>query len=140
MAQTQTVTNEGITELVKRMTDPAGTSASVVRSLVCLNDTVACTAGVASTYADPAGSAVHHTGTGLSIVDGTISQGTTNTSGDTITIDYVFTATGTGTASGIHICNDDNDVSFVECCFVATIPMSSAETLTIDAAIVIDQV
>lgn len=137
MAQTETVTNEGITEFVLLM---SGGAATEVESIVGLTDSSACTAAVGSTFADPAGTATHASGNGLSIANAdTVSQDTTNTSGDTITIDHVFTATGNINVVGVHICNNDDDATFVECCFNAVIAMESSDTLTIDAEIVVDQ-
>lgn len=135
MSQTQTITNEGITELVKLIT---GGTATAIKSICCLTDTTPCTAAVTSTYATPADAKV--TDSGLSIADAdTVSTGTTNTTGDTATIDHVFTATGSKNVSGVIICNDDNDVAIAECCFNAVVAMESGDTLTIDAEIVVDQ-
>ena len=137
MAQSQTVTNTGITELVLLC---SGGTATCVKSIVALNMATACTAAVTSTFADPADTATHHTDGGLEIADAdTVGQDTTNTTGDTITIDHVFTATGTKNVAGIHICNDDDDVAVVECCFNAVLAMEADDTLTIDGAIVVDQ-
>jgi hypothetical protein len=66
-------------------------------------------------------------------------QAQTNTAGDTITFDHVFTASETRNVAGIHLCNDDGDVTFVECCFNAVLAVENTDTVTIDGAIVIDQ-
>ncbi len=139
MAQTQTVTNTGIAEWVILMSDitPAATAAN---KIVALNMATPCTAAAASTFADPADTATHHVDGGLDIatVD-TMGQAQTNTAGDTITFDHVFTATGTKNVAGIHLCNNDGDVTFIECCFNAVLAMENTDTLTIDGACVIDQ-
>ena len=59
--------------------------------------------------------------------------------GDTILFDHVFTATGTINVAGIHVCNNDDDVAFIECCFNAVLAMENADTLTIDGQSTIDQ-
>ena len=139
MAQTQTVTNTGIAEFVILCSDTTP-AATALTKIVALNMATPCTAAAASTFADPADTATHHVDSGLDIaaID-TVAQGTTNTTGDTITIDHVFTATGTKNVAGIHCCNDDGDVSFVECCFNAVLAMENTDKLTIDGAIVFDQ-
>jgi len=139
MAQTQTVVDQGITEWVVLMSDTTPL-ASAANKIVCLNMATPCTAVVGSTFADPADTATHHTTGGLAIVAvDTMGQGTTNTTGDTITFDHVFTATATLNAAGIHLCNDDGDVTFVECCFNAVLAVENADTITIDGAVVVDQ-
>ena len=140
MAQSQTVTNTGIAEWVILMSDSSSPAATAANKIVALNMATPCTAAVASTFADPADTATHHSDGGLDIatVD-TMSQSTTNTTGDTITFDHVFTASATRNVAGIHLCNDDGDVTFVECCFNAVIAMESSDTLTIDGAVVVDQ-
>jgi len=139
MAQTQTVTNSGIAEWIILMSDTTP-AATAMTKIVCLDMATVCTAAAASTFADPADTAVHHTESGLSIVAiDTVAQDTTNTAGDTITFDHVFTATATENVAGIHACNDDGDVTFVESCFNAVLAMESSDTLTIDGAVVADQ-
>lgn len=141
MAQSQTVTNTGIAEWVILMSDSSSPAATAMNKIVALSDTSTCAAAVASTFADPADAAVHHTEAGLQIATmDTMAQGTTNTTGDTIEFDHVFTATGTKNVSGIHACNDDGDVAYVECCLNAVAAMESDDTLTIDGAVVVDQV
>jgi hypothetical protein len=99
-----------------------------------------CTAAAASTFADPADTATHHTDSGLQIAAiTTVSQAQTNTAGDTITFDHVFTASATKNVAGIHVCNTDGDVSFIECCFNAVLAVENTDTITIDGAAVIDQ-
>jgi len=136
MAQNQTVTNEGITELVKVS---SGGTATGAKSLVVLNKATTCTSAVTGTYTTPSDSATKHTDGGLLIGDGTVTQQTTNTTGDTIQVYKVFTATATRNAAGVLMCNDDDDVSLMECCFNAVIPMENTDTLTITAKIVYDQ-
>ena len=118
----------------------SGGTATALDEIVCLDDTTECTAAEASTYGDPAGTAVHHVANGLQeAAITTVSQATTNTTGDTLTFDHVFTASATEDVVGIHVTNTDNDVTFVECCFNALIAMESSDTLTIDGEIVVDQ-
>ncbi len=139
MAQSQVVTNTGIAEFIILMSDitPAATAAN---KIVCLNMATPCTAAVASTFADPADTATHHTDGGLLIatVD-TMGQAQTTTAGDTLTFDHVFTATATRNVAGIHLCNNDGDVTFIECCFNAVLAMEANDTLTVDGAMVLDQ-
>ena len=137
MAQTQTVTDTGIAELILLWREEAATG---MESIVCLEDSGTCTAAVASTFADPADTAIHHTDSGLELaaID-TVGGDTTNTAGDTITFDHVFTATGSKNVCGIHVCNNDDDVTFVECCFNAVLAVENTDTITIDGEVVIDQ-
>ena len=137
MAQTQTVTNTGIEELVLLW---EGAASSKMESIVALNDSDSCVAAVASTFADPAEAATHHTDGALDLASiDTVSHATTNTAGDTLTFDHVFTASATRNVVGIHACNDDDTVAYVECCFNALIAMENSDTLTIDGEVVIDQ-
>jgi len=137
MAQTQTWTDTGIQELILLLEEAA---ASGMESIVALNDTDSCVAAAASTFADPAEAATHHNDEGLAIqaID-TVGHATVNTAGDTITFDHVFTATATRNVVGIHVCNNDDDVTFIECCFNALLAMENTDTLTIDGQSTIDQ-
>lgn len=137
MAQTQTWTDTGIAELILRLREEASTG---MESIVALNMATACTAAVASTFADPADTATHHTDGGLLLaaID-TVAGTTVNTAGDTITFDHVFTATDTKNVAGIHVCNNDDDVTFIECCFNAVLAMENTDTLTIDGQSTINQ-
>ena len=49
-----------------------------------------------------------------------------------VDFDHVFTATATKNVAGIHVCNNDDDVAFIECCFASVIAMENTDTLTID--------
>ena len=137
MAQTQTVTDTGIAELILLWREEAATG---MESIVALEMATPCTAAAASTYADPADTAVHHTDSGLDIaaID-TVGGTTVNTAGDTITFDHVFTATGSKNVAGIHVCNNSDDVAFIECCFNAVLAMENTDTLTIDGQSTINQ-
>ncbi len=137
MAQSQTVTNTGIAELILLWREEAATG---MESIVALNMATPCTAAVGSTFADPADTATHHTDAGLALqaID-TVGGDTVNTTGDTITFDHVFTATDTRNVAGIHVCNHDGDVTFIECCFNAVLAMENGDTLTIDGQSTIDQ-
>jgi len=137
MAQTQTWTNTGIAELILLLREEAATG---MESIVALNDSDSCVAAVASTFADPAEASTHHTDAGLLLaaIDA-VGGDTVNTAGDTITFDHVFTATDTRNVVGIHVCNNDDDVTFIECCFNALLAMENTDTLTIDGQSTIDQ-
>ena len=137
MAQTQTWTDTGIAELILLLREDVATG---MESIVALEMATPCTAAVASTYADPADIAEHHIDSGLAIqaID-TVAGDTTNTAGDTITFDHVFTATAAKNVAGIHVCNNDDDVAFVECCFNTVLAMENTDTLTIDGQSTIDQ-
>ena len=135
MAQTQTITNEGIGELVKLM---CGEAATCVKSICCLTDTTPCTASVTSTYASPASNKI--VDSGLSIVDAdSVVSSTTNTTDDTIELNHAFTASGTKNVSGVIICNDDNDVNIGECCFNAVLALESSDMLAVEFKVVVDQ-
>jgi len=137
MAQTQTWTDTGIQELILLLEEAAATG---MESIVCLEMATPCTAAVASTFANPADTAIHHTDSGLLLaaID-TVGHATVNTTGDTITFDHVFTATGTKNVAGIHTCNNDDDVTFIECCFNAVLAVENTDTITIDGQSTIDQ-
>lgn len=137
MAQTTVVTDTGIAELILLWREEAATG---MESIVCLEMATVCTAVVGSTFADPADTAIHHTDSGLQIaaID-TVAGDTTNTAGDTILFDHVFTATGTKNVAGIHVCNNDDDVAFIECCFNAVLAVENGDTITIDGQSTIEQ-
>ena len=128
MAQTQTFTDTGIAELMKLL---HGTAATKLMSICGLTDTTACTAAVTSTYASPADDKCTENGLELANIT-TIALATANTIGDSVDFDHVFTASGTENVSGIIVCNDDDDVAFIECCFNAVLAMENTDTLTID--------
>lgn len=137
MAQTQTWTDTGIAELILLLREELSTG---MESIVALEMATPCTAVVGSTFVDPADTAIHHTDSGLLLaaID-TVAGDTVNTAGDTILFDHVFTATGTKNVAGIHVCNNDDDVAFIECCFNAVLAMENTDTLTIDGQSTIDQ-
>ena len=137
MAQTETWTDTGIAELILLLREEAATG---MQSIVALEMATPCTAVVGSTFADPADTAIHHTDSGLDIAEiDTVAGDTVNTAGDTILFDHVFTATGTKNVAGIHVCNNDDNVAFIECCFNAVLPMANTDTLTIDGQSTIEQ-
>jgi len=137
MAQTETWTDTGIAELILLLREELSTG---MESIVGLNDTDSCVANVASTFADPAEAATHHVGSGLDIANiATVGGDTVNTAGDTILFDHVFTASATINVVGIHVCNNDDDVTFIECCFNALLAMENTDTLTIDGQSTIEQ-
>lgn len=128
MAQTEVVTSEGITELGKLWAEGTATG---IESIVALNKATTCTAAAGGTYATPSDSATHHTDAGLAIqaID-TVAATATG-----VDFDHVFTATDTRNVAGIHVCNNDDDVCFIECCFAAVIAMENTDTLTIDGGV-----
>ena len=137
MAQSQTWLDTGIAELILLLREELSTG---MESIVALEKATVCTAVVASTFASPADTSPHHTTSGLAIqaID-TVGGIQVNTSGDTITFDHVFTATATKNVNGIHVCNNDDDVSFIECCFNAVLAVENTDTITIDGQSTIDQ-
>lgn len=140
MAQTQEILDTGITEWIILMSDATSPAATALNKIVALNMATPCTAAKTSTFADPADTATHHTDGGLQIAAiATVSQTTTNTTGDTITVAHVFTASETRNVAGIHICNNDGDVTFIECCFNAVLALENTDTVTIAATMVANQ-
>lgn len=135
MAQTQTWTDTGIAELILLLREELSTG---MESIVALEDATECAAVVGSTYASPASPHATDKGMAIQAID-TVGGDTVNTAGDTITFDHVFTSTGTINIAGIHVCNNDDDVSFIECCFNAVLAMENTDTLTIDGQSTIDQ-
>ena len=137
MAQTQTVLDTGIAELILLWREELSTG---MESIVCLEKATTCTAVPASTFASPADTSPHHTTSGLAIqAINTVAGATVNTAGDTILFDHVFTATATKDVNGIHVCNNDDDVTFIECCFNAVLAMENTDPLTIDGQSTINQ-
>lgn len=131
MAQTEEVLDEGITEVILLMV-------SNWTNIVCMTDSTPCTAAKTSTHASPVDTLVTDSGLDDQAID-TVSTDTTNTTGDTITFDHVFTATGTKNVSGIHITDATPDDSYIECCFNAILAMENTDTLTIDGESTLDQ-
>lgn len=128
MAQTEVVTAEGITELGKLWAEGAATG---IESIVALNMATPCTAAAGSTYADPADTATHHTDGGLLLA----AIDTVAATATGVDFDHVFTASETRNVAGIHVCNNDDDACFIECCFNAVIAMENTDTLTIDGSV-----
>lgn len=140
MAQTQVVTDTGIAEWVVLMSDATSPAATALNKIVGLNMATPCTAVVGSTFADPADTATHHTDGGLLIATcDTVGTHQTNTAGDTVEVDHVLTATATRNLAGFHLCNNDGDVTFVECCFNAVLAMENTDTCTINSKTVVNQ-
>lgn len=137
MAQTQTWVDTGIAELINLLREELATG---MESIVCLEKATACAAVVGSTFASPADTSPHHTTSGLAIqaID-TVGGVQVNTAGDSITFDHVFTSTATKNVNGIHVCNNDDDVTFIECCFNAVLAVENTDTITIDGQSTIDQ-
>jgi hypothetical protein len=135
MAQTQTVTDEGIAELVKLC---CGEAATCVKSVCCLTDSTPCAAAVGSTYATPADAKITDSGLAIQNAD-SVTSTETNEADDTIQVDHVFTASGTKNVSGVIICNDDDDAAIMEVCFNAVLAMEDTDTLTFEGKIVLNQ-
>ena len=137
MPQSQTWLDSGIAELILLLREELSTG---MESIVALEKATTCTAVPGSTFAAPADTSPHHTTSGLAIqaID-TVAGATINTAGDTIHFDHVFTAPATKNVNGIHVCNNDDDVTFIECCFNAVLAMENTDTLTIDGQSTIDQ-
>ena len=137
MGQTQTWTDTGIAELILLLREEPATG---MESIVALEKATVVTAAVGSTFAAPGSSSAHHTDSGLAIqaID-TVAGDTVNTAGDTILFDHVLTATATKNVAGIHICNNDDDVTFIECGFNAVLAMENTDTCTIDGQSTINQ-
>ena len=137
MAQTEFVLDEGIGELILLWREEAATG---MESIVALEMATPCTAAVGSTFGNPADTAVHHVDSGLDIVAiDTVGGATVNTAGDTITFDHVFTASATKNVAGIHVCNNDDDKTFIEMCTNAVLAVENTDTITIDGQSTIDQ-
>lgn len=137
MAQTETWLDTGIAEMILLLREEPATG---MESIVALEKGSTCAAVVGSTFASPADTSPHFTGSGLLIaaID-TVAGAQVNTAGDTITFDHVFTATATVNVNGIHVCNNDDDTTFIECCFNAVLAMENTDTLTIDGQSTIEQ-
>lgn len=138
MAQTQTVTDEGIEELVLLWS--GSTACSAMKGIVCMSATAVCTAASSNTFASPAATLFTTTSApGLAIADATISTSTTSSTGDLILFDHEFTATGSFQIAGIQVLNDDDDCSYVECCFASLVNAEATDTLTIDGQVQVEQ-
>lgn len=137
MAQTQCFTNEGIGELIKLL---QGTAATKLAKIAGMTDTTACAVNATNTYAAPIDTMSTHNGLATVAIT-TIALATSNTAGDSVDFDHVFTATAAEDISGIMVMNNEAtpDVLYVECCFNAYLAMESDDTLTIDGRVCIDQ-
>lgn len=130
MAQSQTATYQGFAEIIKLL---AGEAASACTKIVGLENTCT-TAAAGSTFANPADDATHIPDNGLALqAADTVASETTSQTDDTLQVDHVFTATGDQSVTGFHICNNDGDVSFMECCFNAAVNLETGDTLTVQA-------
>ena len=125
MAQTQSPTTLGYAEIAKLV---AGEAATCVESIVGL--TGACTAAEASTFANPGG-ATKLAANGFTLAN----ADTVSSSAGVVTVNHVFTASGTQSVTGFAIENDDDDVVIMECCYNAAIVFETTDTNTIAATI-----
>jgi len=121
MAQTQSPTTEGYTEISKLC---AGGAASAFKSMVLIK--TSCTADATQTYAG----ITKCDESGLTLADATISNETTTVTDDTIRATHEFTAGESATVKGAGVCNDDDDVLFALMCFNADVVMESGDKLT----------
>jgi hypothetical protein len=126
MGQTQKPTTLGYAEIAARMATAGDAAGACVKSIVGL--TGACTAAEASTFANPGG-ATKLAANGFTL----ISADTVGAATGTVTVNHVFTWTGTQSVSGFAIENDTDDVVFMECCFNAALEGETDDTLTIEA-------
>jgi len=134
MAQNEKICDKGIAEWVILMSDASSPAATAMNKIVCLNSSTTCTATSTSAYGTPI--ATLHTGSGLGVTTiDTMSQGTATLTGNCVDFDHVFTSTGTKNIAGIHACNEDGDVTFLECCFASIIAVENTDTLTIDGRV-----
>jgi len=131
MAQTQKPTTLGYAEVAKLMvgvTTAMAAGASGLKSVVGL--TGACTAAEASTFANPGG-ATKLAANGFTLVN---ADSVTSSAG-VVTLDEVFTCTGTQSVSGFAVENDDDDVVYAECCFNAALACENTDTVTVQMTI-----
>ena len=138
MAQTQVVTDEGISEIIALV---QGTGGSILAKIAGMQDTTACAVNATNTYAAPIDTMCTTNGLGTVAIT-TVEIAQSNTAGDSIDFDHVFTATAAGeNVSGIMVMNNEAtpDVLYIECCFNAYLAMESDDTLTIDGRLCIDQ-
>ena len=128
MAQTQKPTTLGYAEIAKRMATAGDAAGSCIKSVVGL--TGACTAAEASTFLNPGG-ATKLAANGFALVN----ADTVAASAGVVTLDEIFTASGTQSVSGFAIENDDDDVVIAECCFNAAVACESGDTLTVQMTV-----
>jgi hypothetical protein len=123
MAQTQSATTEGYTELGKFA---SGEAASKFKSVCCLK--TSCTADGTQTSAGVTKS----TDTGLDLQDAdTVKSSKTTVDNDTVQVDNKFTAATGDTLKGFGVWNDDDDVLYAICCFAADVTLAASDTLTV---------
>jgi len=123
MAQTQSSTTEGYTEIGKIM---AGEGSSVPTKIVLIK--TSCTADATQTYSG----ITKCTEDGLAMAASTCTSETTTVTDDTLQVTHEFTA-GVGvsvTVLGAGLVNTDEDVLFMLTCFNAGIAMEAGDTLT----------
>jgi hypothetical protein len=123
LAQTQSSTTEGYTEIGKIM---AGEASTVPTKIVLIK--TSCTADATQTYAG----ITKCTEDGLAIAAGTCTSETTTVTDDTVQVTHQFT-TGAGvsvTVLGAGLVNTDGDVLFMLTCFNAGIALEAGDTLT----------
>ena len=123
MAQTQSMTNEGMGELAKLMAREASTE---VESM-CLLKT-ACTADDSQTSAG----VTKATESGCTIANcDSVSTVKTTFDNDTIQAYHTFTAGASATIKGAGIWNNDDDALIAIVCFNADVALESADTLKV---------
>lgn len=130
MAQTQSLCNEGMGELVRVMISEAG--AAPVKSM-CLLKT-ACTANDSQTSSG----VTKCTESGLTLVDAdSVTSEKTTFDDDTIQIYKTFTAGASAAVLGAGIWCDDDDKLIGIVCFNAAVNMEKNDTLKVTGKIVI---
>ncbi len=120
MAQVESPTKEGYTELAKLLSGQAATAA---KSIVLIKTTI--TADEDQTYSG----ITKVTETGLSIADGTVTNVTTTNAYDSAKVNHKFTAGASVTLLGFGVCNDDNDVLYMICAFDGSVSVASSDTI-----------
>jgi hypothetical protein len=120
MAQTESLTTQGLTEAAKCIGGVTSTGMTKAGGLK-----TSCTANTSQNYAG----VTWCTESGL-----TLAAATTTITGagtDTVQLDHVFTAGEVATVKGFGCANTDGDVLFSLCCFAADVVMAASDTLTV---------
>lgn len=123
---------EEIAKLVSSVTAAMGATGSGIESIQGLEN--ACTAAEDSTFLNPGGAdKIPDNGFALASIDGVSLEDSGIGVDDRIVIDHVFTCiTAPQAVTGFIICNDDDDLHFMEACFTE-VPCEVNDTITIVA-------
>lgn len=126
MAQTQSMTQEGIVELVSLMTGEQTLANAAVKSM-CLLKT-SCTADDDQTSAG----VTKATESGCTLADcDAVSSEKTTFDNDTIQAYHTFTAGASATIKGAGLWNDADDALIAIVCFNADVALESSDTLKV---------